>query len=416
VLETQLRHSISDLEASLQDKVEQLDRVSSSRQQEAVGHKQLQAQLSSLQATVSELEDTNIDIVTRNEELEREVGSLRRDSVQHLRQIQDLKQQQLNSTTPDDGKAEDQRAEGGGGGDTQGEGIALQQQQQQRALVDADAEVQRLQESLRSLQQALDAETSQHTAKLSHASSAEKKLKTKLASVEQQTQVLAAEVSSLQTQLDSQHSAMEAGRRVQKAALREKEEQYRTVLAELEEEKNTLEIAFEQVEEEKASLATALEQRLLEGGTEEASRAVLATEAQKQTQEAQEKAQKQTQEAQEEAQRQIQEAQEEAQRQIQEQHLVCVDLEEQLRASEAKHSELKDKFALFTEKTKVQVKKFIESQKASAEEKRVVVGSLEARESEVTSLRLKLDTVDHSLSDRKALSSELAERYVLLAF
>lgn len=402
-LEMQLRSSLADVEAALQDKSEQLERVTSLRQQEATEaagvleqNTKLYDQIRVLEATIGELEDTSIDSVAQKEELEQEVDALRRDTALQTNRLQELQQQVHELKRKYAGGEEGVSEEDHGGS-----------QQEQ------------LEESLRLLQQELETQASQHAAQLGAAERAaekkerewerekeraKKQQQARLAATEQKTQTLMAEVTSLLAQLEAQEAAAEALKEGHETSLRGQVELHRASLTEIQEERDALKAALERTKEENKSLANAMEvlqenkQSLqteltrLQGGFEEASRAAASSRESQSTLEAQ------------------------AQEEVEAQKLLVSELQEQLRISTTKHSELKEKFSLFTEKTKTQVKKFIESQKASEEERQAVANALEARESEVTSLRLKLDNVDQSLKDRKAMSSELAERYTRIIY
>jgi chromosome segregation ATPase len=319
------------------------------------------------------LEESNIEITNLNEELEQEVIALRQEVA--------LNKQYNQEKSKQESKIID-------GSNQVTDNFSIKTEQSTVSDVDSESEVDRLRASLQDLQQALSSQTKKHKAQFN---SAEKKAKAKLLSSEQKIESLVAEIDNLNTKLSSQTADVEAERDSHGTILSEIEEKFRTRLAKLEEENHSLEQSLEQLSEDKQLLEEALNKTVLEKNSLEKSMDQRIRDVMDET-----SGEATTKEV-----------------QLVELRDQCSDLQSSLSASEAKYIELKEKFASFTEKTKIQVKKFIESQKAAEEEKRQVAATLEARESEVTSLRLKLETVDHSLSDRKALSSELAERYLL---
>lgn len=354
-LEMQLRGTISDLESSLREKTDQLKHALLQSQRDAEAYDKLQEEMSSLRVTVSELEENTIDLSTQKEELEREVGALQRKSAPQKRAVQDLKPQLSGA-------------------------VSSETKQQQAEEEQAD----RLHELVQELQQRLDAQTSKHAAQLS---GVEKNGEAKVASSEQKAEALTTEVTDLKAKLAAQAEEMRASAALQ-ASAGEREEQHRTRASQLEDEKSALQTLLAQGEEARRGLEATLAQLTGEKNNLEAASG-----------------------------RRLQEVMEETagaatskEEQLMELRDRCSDLQQQLEASESKHNLLKEKFTMFTEKTKVQVKKFIESQKVCDDERRQAAAALAAREAEVTSLRLKLENIDHSLSDRKAMSSELAER------
>jgi len=376
LLEMQLRATVSDLEANLHEKISQLEQVNRCREQEVEDMEKLRSEMSILKGTVSELEENNIDLVTQNEELDREVNYLQQEVRQLKEQTQDLAHRK-ESMLIDSEKSVDHKSR---------DGIEAAQKQVSEESTKAEADVERLRISLEELQQSLSTQASKHKTQLK---SLEKKAKSKVATATEKAEVLAAEVAILKEKLVSQVAETEAERSNHQTTVKEIKDAHLSNLSELDEEKSALEQSVEQLEEEKKALSTLLEQAKeekssLQASMEQQLRDVVEDSSGEAT------------------------AKEVKLIELQDQ---CSDLREQLNASETAHNQLKEKFTSFTEKTKVQVKKFIESQKVADEEKRQAAANLEARESEITSLRLKLETVDHTLSDRKALSSELAERY-----
>mmetsp|Transcript_21575 Transcript_21575/g.31377 ORF Transcript_21575/g.31377 Transcript_21575/m.31377 type:complete len:821 (-) Transcript_21575:125-2587(-) len=83
----------------------------------------------------------------------------------------------------------------------------------------------------------------------------------------------------------------------------------------------------------------------------------------------------------------------------------------ELSTSTAAYAELKEKQITLSGKMKEKIKHFMDKHAQLEEHKRQLMESLKEKDSEVTSLRLKLDAIENNLSDRKALSSELSERY-----
>jgi hypothetical protein len=373
LLEMQLRGTVADLEANLKEKIDQLADVNSCRKREKDDFDKLQCEIVAQKSVISELEESNIEITNLNEELEQEVIALRQEVALHKQYNQEKSKQESKIID---------------GSNQVTDNFSIKTEQSTVSDVDSESEVDRLRASLQDLQQALSSQTKKHKAQFN---SAEKKAKAKLLSSEQKIESLVAEIDNLNTKLSSQTADVEAERDSHGTILSEIEEKFRTRLAKLEEENHSLEQSLEQLSDDKQLLEEALNKTVIEKNSLEKSMDQRIRDVMDET-----SGEATTKEV-----------------QLVELRDQCSDLQSSLSASEAKYIELKEKFASFTEKTKIQVKKFIESQKAAEEEKRQVAATLEARESEVTSLRLKLETVDHSLSDRKALSSELAERYLL---
>ena len=353
LLEMQLRGTISDLERALNEKSDQLDQMKSGFDKESHEKNELQTKLLSLEATISAVRESQNDVVNEKKALESEVECLRRDTLMHLQKQQEL-HHQLNRAM--------EKGSGGASSEPSVNENKAETMHKTR-LREAEAEVLRLQESLKTQLQALDDETRKHTGMISTVNA-------KLLSSQEQNQVLVEEVKSLKSAVESQRDGFEEERSRFRKELLEKDQRYDADQKSWEEIKSILDSNIIALNEENLSLQSALQERMQLN--EESDRDHLASEAETQGK--------------------------------------IATLQENLRQSEAKYTELKDKFSAFAEKTKAQVKKFIEAQKVSEEEKVLAAQALEARDSEITSLRLKLNSIDNSLSDREALSTELSEK------
>jgi hypothetical protein len=107
LLETQLRGTISDLQASLnsqasalqisEDQLEQFRGRQEQQEEATAKHAQLLSQLSGLHTTVSELEESNSEVLAQKEELEHEVAALRLTASSAAAALQHQREQQANS-------------------------------------------------------------------------------------------------------------------------------------------------------------------------------------------------------------------------------------------------------------------------------------------------------------------------------